>query len=82
MAKKRKLEPILTNLLIFNPSVIEKTPNYLSVEVGGIVPSVSWLIHLFFKNMLKFQAYYDAESIKILALSEISSPYASYKVTN
>ena len=80
--KKRKLKPLLTDPPIFDPSAIENNPHYLSVEVGGLVPLTSWLIHVFCKNILKLRAYYDAEVIKRLALSEIFPLDASYKVPN
>ena len=77
-----KLKQILTDPPIFNPSVTEKNPSCFSVEVGGLVTSASWLIHIFCKNILKLRAYYDAEVMKRMALSEIFPPDASYKVTN
>ena len=39
-------------------------------------------MHVFCEKILKLRAYYDAEAIKRLALSEIFSLYASYKVPN
>ena len=37
LAKKLKLNPILTDSPFFNPSVIENTPRYFPVEVGGLI---------------------------------------------
>ena len=82
LGKQRKLKPLITDPPIFNPSIIERNPHYLSVEVGRLVSPASWLIHVFCKKILKLRAYYDAEVIKRLALSEIFPLDASYKVPN
>ena len=82
MAKKHKLNPLLADPHIFIPSVIENTPYFFPVEVGGLVPWSSWMINIFCKNILKLQAYYDDEVIKMLAPSEIFPLDASYKVPN
>ena len=82
LGKQRKLKPLITDPPIFNPSIIERNPHYLSVEVGRLVSPASWLIHVFCKKILKLRAYYDAEVIKRLALYHIFSLYASYKVPN
>ena len=58
LAKKLKLNPILTDPPFFNPSVIENTPRYFPVEVGGIISQASWLIHSFCKK--------DIEIVSIL----------------
>ena len=47
LAKKYKLNPLLTDPPIFNPSVIENNSHYLSVEVGVLLPSALWMIHVF-----------------------------------
>ena len=80
LQKKCKLKPLLTDPSIFNPFVIVKTPHYLFVKVEGLVASAAWLIHVFCRNILR--SYYDDEVIKRLALSDIFSLDASYKVPN
>ena len=78
--KRRKLSPAPCDPLDF--SDVEKCPHYLSSGIGGIVPSGSWLVHVFCSKILKLRGYFDAEIVKRVATSEYFSLDASYKVPN
>eukprot|EP00978_Attheya_sp_CCMP212_P024800 scaffold78540_cov53-Attheya_sp.AAC.1 len=66
----------------FVNSEIEICPHYFSDEIGGVVPSSSWLIEVFCAKMISLRQYFDAEVIKRLVSSEFISLDASYKVPN
>ena len=78
--KRRKLSPTPHDPRDF--SEVEKCPHYLSSDIGGIVPSASWLVHVFCTKILKLRGYFDAEIVKRVATSEYFSLDASYKVPN
>lgn len=59
---------------------IEKCPEYFSLEMGGCVPSGSWLIEMFCVLIRRMRPYLDSECIKRAKSSRVLSIDASYKI--
>jgi hypothetical protein len=59
---------------------IFKCPKYTSAEIGGVVPSPSWLVHMFCTIVESIRHYLDSECIKRLKTTRTIAIDASYKV--
>ena len=59
---------------------IQKCPEYFSKELGGCIPSKSWLVEMFCNVVESKRQYYDSECVKRARTSKILAIDASYKV--
>lgn len=65
---------------LLNREDIVKCPKYTSNEIGGIIPSPSWLVHMFCTIVESMRPYLDSECIKRLKTTRTIAIDASYKV--
>lgn len=73
-------QPTVTQTRINNREEIQKCPDYFSKEMGGCVPSGSWLVKMFCLVITEFRHYYDSECIKRAKSSKVIAVDASYKI--